>query len=304
MAIEKLTLPVGRMVWGSATKSQIKKNYTTKQPVLKDGKTVDTWAFGIAIERNKFYNEIFPMLQAEVARLYPQGTHPDFSWKLTDGDTAIDDKGRPYREREGYAGHVVINISTEAFAPDIYKFENGAYRKLEAHECKTGDYYAVNVNIKAHNENKGGLYFNPNMLELVGYGTEIVGRGADPMEAFGGKQHQLPAGASAVPLSSAPAAMQPQQMPQQGFGMPPQQPQQMPQQGFGMQPQQPQQMPQQGFGMPPQQPQQLPPPAHDFVNNAGNYQPAPSAVGQTAMQQPYAGGAMTYPMNGMPPART
>ena len=54
MPIEGLRTPVGRVVWGNPKKSQIKKDQRTKQPILKDGKPVEQWAFGVAFTKPEF----------------------------------------------------------------------------------------------------------------------------------------------------------------------------------------------------------------------------------------------------------
>lgn len=302
MSTEKLNLPVGRIVWGNPANSQVKRNFTTKQPVLKEGKQIDEWACGVAIPKDQFMAQVWPFMQQEAMKVYPNGVPRDFSWKMTDGDS-IDDKGQPFNKREGYAGHYILKISTEAFAPSIYKFENGAYRQVAANEIKCGDYVVVNVQIKAHTNNSGGLYINPNGFELVGYGPYIASSGvANPEDMFKNQQHALPPGASAVPVSNNAAA---------GASMPG-----MPPQGYGTMPAPTATYPQQNYApaaIPVQQ--QLPPPAHDFVQNAGVQQfpqqfPAQPAAYPQANALPVAGGiapvATMYPTNGMPgmpPAR-
>lgn len=209
MATQILT-PVGRIVWGHPGKSQVKKDQKTKQPILRDGKPVEQWAFGIAFPKDVFNAQIWPQLHAEASTVYPQGFPPTFSWKFKDGDS-IDRAGKPYSAREGYAGHFVLTISTEAFAPPMFKFENGTYRQITADEIKCGDYVVLNLNAKANKpldvSHTPGVYINPNGIELVGYGQEIVSAGANPDDMFGagGQQRALPAGASLTPVSSAPA---------------------------------------------------------------------------------------------------
>lgn len=270
MTVEKLLLPPGRIVWGNPMNPQVKKNYTTQQPIIKDGQQVQEWACGIAIDKAQFNANVMPHFQQEAATMYPSGLPADFSWKLTDGD-GIDNNGKPFADREGYAGCWVLKVSTEAFAPRVYKFENNEYRQLEPHEIKTGDYVVANITVKVHNNNSGGLYINPNGFELVGYGTEIVST-ANPNDMFGGQTYNLPAGASATPVSSAPA----------GVAMPPAAPAAAPVAAtpapaaapVATTPPAAAPMP----GAP--APAALPPPATDFVQNvaAGNPPAAPNAA--------------------------
>ena len=263
---------VGRIVWGHPLRSREKiymDGPNKGQPVIKqDGSKVTQWSFGLAIPKAEFA-PIWAAMQQEAATGYPNGTPPRFSWKIKDGD-GIDDKGQPFNLREGYAGCYVLTITTEAFAPSVFKYENGAYRQLTADELKCGDYLCAKLNFKvnvATGTNTPSLYVNPLALELVGYGKEIVSAGVDPMAAFGGRQHQLPPGASAVPISAAPA----------GYGMP----------APGGYAPQPGGMPAPGGYAP--QPGGMPAPAPDFVQNAGQQQPmqgyAPAA-GMTPGQMP------------------
>ena len=107
----------------------------------------------------------------------------------------------------------------------------------------------------AHSEKDGGIYWNPNGYELVGYGTEIKSSGADPMAMFVGKSYQLPAGASTTPISSAPVTAQmPMGQPAAPAAMPTQAP----------------------MGMPQAAPAAMPAPAYDFVNNAQGMPAAPT----------------------------
>lgn len=338
MPIEKFKLPVGRIVAGNPAIPQPKTNFKTKQTVIdpKTGQPVMEWRCKIAYSKDVFLQQIYPLLQKEALTAYPNWqqlldqqtgmplAHSEFSWKFDDGDSPRCPKNSkvPYNVREGYPGHFVLSISTEAFAPAIFKFENGSYRKIEANEIKCGDYVVANVDIKVHTENDGGLYFNPNGFELVGYGTAISSAAAaDPTQLFGGQPVQLPPGASTTPIG-APANMvmpgmapqvpqyqPPQYQPPQQMGVPQYQ-QPLPAAGHvapQMQPGYPQ-----GYGNAPAAPgypsNPLPPPARDFVQNAG----VPTAgLGQPMPAAPpasgFAPGATSFPTNsgipGIPPAR-
>lgn len=248
MSIENFNMPVGRIVSGNPTSWEDAVDYHTKQKKLNaDGTPRKENRVSIAYPKQEFLEKVWPYVLQEVAKLYPQyaNTHPDqcemsrFAWKVINGDSPNCPQGSqvPYNTREGYPGCYVVKISTSAFLPGTFKFENGAYRKVEANEVKCGDYVVANLTITAHNEKDGGLYWNPNGYELVGYGTEIKGSGgANPMAMFGGATHQLPAGASLTPISSAPATAQ----------------------------------------MPMTQPAPMPAPAYDFVNNAQGMPTAPT----------------------------
>lgn len=315
MPIEIKT-PCGRVVWGNPGKSQVKLDMTTKKPKLnKDGQPVNQWAFGIAIPKGEFQQHVWPAMAQEAAAGYPQGTPPKFAWKYQDGD-GVDSNGQPFNKREGYAGCYVLTVSSEAFAPPIYKFQNGAYVQLTGDQIKTGDYVVVaikfQVNVPQDRTFTPGLYVNPVAIEHIGYGTEIQ-NGPDPMALFGGQQRQLPQGASATPIAPSHGVGMPGTnggMPGPS-GMPGQMPQGQP--GGYQQPgpgnyappvdprftgggpgnnsgmpgnpppmHQPQQQP--GYQQPQPGQQQHVMPAHDFVHNAGHQQP--QGMPQQQYQQP------------------
>lgn len=307
MSIENFNMPVGRIVSGNPTSWEDAVDYHTKQKKLNDeGTPRKENRVSIAYNKQEFLDKVWPYILQEVGKVYPQygNMHPDqcemsrFAWKVINGDSPNCPQGSqvPYNTREGYPGCYIVKISTSAFLPGTFKFENGAYRKVEPNEVKCGDYIVANLTITAHNEKDGGLYWNPNGYELVGYGTEIKGSGgANPMAMFGGATHQLPAGASLTPISSAPTTAQmPMAQPTNfqntvsapavgvtqvngmvnaGTAVP-----QMSNGGVNTVTQ---------ASMPMAQPAPMPAPAYDFVNNAQGIQPAPAAMpAQMPMAQP------------------
>lgn len=302
MSIENFNMPVGRIVSGNVTLWEDAVDYHTKQKKLNaDGTPRKENRVSIAYNKQEFLEKVWPYILQEVGKVYPQyaNVHPDqcemsrFAWKVINGDSPNCPQGSqvPYNTREGYPGCYVVKISTSAFLPGTFKFENGAYRKVEANEVKCGDYVVANLTITAHTEKDGGIYWNPNGYELVGYGTEIKGSGgADPMAMFGGTAHQLPAGASLTPISSAPANAQ---MPMQGA-------QPAPMSATMPQPA-PAAMPTAMPAAPMAQPAAMPAPAYDFINNAQGVQPmpAPMAMPQAA-PAPMAQPVQTAPQQGQP----
>ena len=290
MSIENFNTPVGRVVSGNPTSWEDAIDYHTKQKKLNaDGTPRKENRVSIAYPKQEFLEKVWPYVLQEVSKIYPQyaNTHPDqcemsrFAWKIINGDSSACPQGSqvPYNTREGYKGCYVLKISTSAFCPSTFKYENGAYRKVEANEVKCGDYVVANLTITAHDEKDGGIYWNPNGYELVGYGTEIKSFGADPMSMFGGKSYQLPAGASATPISSAPATAQ---MPMAQPGAMPApapmaQPAAMPAPAPMAQPAAmpaPAPMAQMPMAQP-AAPAAMPAPAYDFVNNAQGMPAAP-----------------------------
>lgn len=285
MTVENFKLPVGRIVGGNPAIAQQKLNFHTRQPEIgKDGQPVKEWRCDIAISKQEFMEKVWPTMVQEAIRTCPQAgnIHPDqydqskFAFKIVNGDSAACPQGSkvPYNTREGYPGHYIIKIRTSAFAPGVFKFDNGAYRQVAENEIKTGDYVVANVNLTAHADKDGGLYWNPNGFELVGYGQEIKSSGsANPEELFGRQTYQLPAGASATPVGAMSSAMP---MPQTGFTAPAALPTVSVPASFPSNP-------------------AMPAPAHDFVQNAG--QPVPQ-MGFTTPAAPAAAGLPSVPPMG------
>ncbi len=326
----EIELPVGRIVWGHPAKSQVKKDQQTRQPVMKDGKPVEQWVFGVAYPKADFINKIWPAMAAEIATGYPQGTPPNFSFKYKDGD-GVDSQGKPFATREGYPGHYVMTVSTEAFAPPIYRHDGRQYVQMQANEIKCGDFIVLKanfkVNVPTNRAHTPGLFINPVGILFVAYGTEIQTQGGDPTEMFGAapQQYQLPPGASMTPLAPNPGAAMPgQPMQQPGFtppggyaapgmpasygpagtpgngmpspsntgpGVPPNAyPSNQMQPPPGQPMQQPVYQPQPGM---PGQPQYQP--AHDFVQNAGYQQPGQPQYQPQPQMQPPPGQPMQQP---------
>lgn len=306
MTIENLKLPKARIVSGNPARWEQAKDYHTKQPKLdKNGNPLmQNWVH-VAIPKQDFINEVWPQMVQEAATKYPNATqiHPDnylnerFAWKVIDGDSPLCPEGSkvPYNQREGFPGHYIIKLSTYAFCPDTVVFQNGAYRKIDESQVKTGDYIVCSVKLEAHSDKNGGLYWNPNIYELVELGTAISSGegGGDPNKLLGdassrtgGFQGQLPQAGQVTPqvLPQAPvAAPVAYLMPRQPTFIPP--------------------MPQ----APAAHPSNPIQPAHDFVQNAmGVQQPFAQGeqVNQSAMPQlptaPQMVGATAAPATSFP----
>lgn len=302
MALEKFNLPVGRIVEGHPMVPQNKTNFQTNQNVLdKDGKPIIQYRCKIAYAKDVFLRDVLPYLYREAATAYPANPQTgvpnvsrDFAWKFVDGDSNECPKRSkvPYNAREGYPGCYVLTISTEAFMPKVFKYENGSFFAVEENQLKTGDYVVANVDVKVHTNNDGGLYINPNGFNLVGYGTAIASQGGiNPEQAFGNQQYQLPPGASSAPVGGAAPAMAPAPMAapvQHGYAPPPVAPVQG---GYAAPAAPAYQAPAAPAYQAPVAP--LPAPAHDFVQNAGvqpGYpQPAAPMQGGYAAPAPVVG---------------
>lgn len=218
------TLPVGRLVYGHPSKL-IQKTDTKRQPVIgKDGQPVMVRQFGVAYPKDVFNAQVWPIMYAAASAAFGgQQPPPHFSYKFKDGD-GVDRQGRPYNQREGYAGHCVVHFETQ-FDLIAYKQnpQTGAWDQITEHDYKTGDYIAVNASIEGNKPtdptHTPGLFINPQGVLLIGHGQAIVNApSADQM--FGGQQFQLPPGATA-PGTAPPMPAGAPTPPGFGGGMPP-----------------------------------------------------------------------------------
>lgn len=202
------TTPVGRLVGGSVSTPHTQDS--NGQPLVyksgaKMGQPRVEFSFGLAIAKGveQHWNQTAwgkPLWHAGVAG-FPQGQYnsPAFSWKVTDGDSAIPNtKGTAPNTREGYPRHWILWFSS-ATAPRLYA-DAGTRALHEPDAIKLGYFVQVQGNVKSNDEvMKPGIYLNHNMVCLAGYG-EVIQTGPDP-RAAGFGQSPLPAGASAVPLA-------------------------------------------------------------------------------------------------------
>lgn len=304
----------GRMVWTLGTNmfaGKQKTNMQTKQVIIdqRTGQPVIEYGFGLAIPKidpttgkhTEEFVKIWQALHAEAMTLFPSGQiPPTFAMKYKDGDTAVDDQGRPYSTREGYAGHFVVTCTTRL--PIKYFIWQGGNNVLVNEGFKCGDYVNVQMNIKAHpavGTSKAGLYVNPGAVQMIQPGKEIINApSGDQMFGQNAPAYQ----GQVIP----PQQTMPGQLPPQNAGplMPPMGQQQQAQQ---FQPAQPQHDPHYGILPPGHQP---PPPG-----NGQQYGQMPPAMPGTQNQYaqngsvPYTGqngmNGMTapqnaYPSNGMP----
>lgn len=210
----------GRIVWvgGDLFKGKVKTVYGTQTPIVGvDGKPVMEYGFGLAIPKSILDKtgkgepgEIWAALHNEAFELFPsRQIPPTFAMKFKDGD-GIDDKGISFAQREGYAGCIVLACTTR-LAIKFYKFENGNnYLVNEGIKC--GDYVNVQVNVKSHaaiGQGKAGLYVNPNAVQLIGYGKEIINTPSGDA-IFGLVAPVVPQGASLMPVAPTQGFITPQ----------------------------------------------------------------------------------------------
>ena len=286
----------GRIVWtvGSLFKGRQKVDFHTKQPKIgRDGNPVIEFGFGLAIpkvdpttgQNTKEFVKIWQILHQEAYTIFPSGQlPPDFAMKYK-LDTDIDKNGKPYSDREGYPGHIVVACTTH-LAIKYFKFEGGN-NIIIPDGIKNGDYVNVQLNIKAHpaeGQGKAGLYVNPSAVQLIQPGKEIINTPSGD-QIFG---QNIPGYSGQVVADTAPQMpnMQPQ-APGQPV-MPPVQPGVVPQAPVPAQPHYgvlPQNMQPQAPGqpvMPPVQPCVVPqapmPGGQPLVPPMGNVPVAPLAA--------------------------
>jgi len=212
-----LTFPIGRLLWGSLYVAET-KDYDGNPMVIKSGpdmgKPTQKFSFGVAIqkgtEKSWAETEWGAKIWAEVQLSWPRGEYnsPDFSWKITDGDSTSFKKGgtKPINQYAGYAGHWVITFGS-TYAPSLWKIKDGARQPYQSNDfeqlvqpdfIKNG-YYIQVAGSTASNQNakNPGMYINHNQVCFMAYG-EVLQGGGDPAAAgFGGA---LPAGATTAPV--------------------------------------------------------------------------------------------------------
>jgi hypothetical protein len=188
--------PVGRLVQGHPFEFR-DTNFEGAPLVTREGEPRVQYFLAVAIRKddpdvNAFWQQIQQMGQAA----WPTGEtqRQDFAWKLEDGDHADN------KDKEGFAGCWVFKFQG-GFAPKVYDI-NPALMIVDPKKIKRGDYIRVYSNVRA-NGSKGnpGIFLNPTLVQLCGYGDEIV-TGPDGTAVFGGAPAvRLPPGASNTPVA-------------------------------------------------------------------------------------------------------
>lgn len=198
MSKTQLTLS-GRIVWSLSPSNNPIERVASKskegaQLYDKSGQPMMKTVFSLAIPKNSPQIQMLQQAQqTEIYKLYPSGQIPkNFAMKMIDGDTDVDDKGKPYSLREGHAGHFIIALSS-LWPVNWYQFDGVNYNEINT-GVKTGDFVDVNLTLTVHGPSaKGGaagLYVEPKAVLFKGVGDAIVKKAvvADPAKMFGGSQ--------------------------------------------------------------------------------------------------------------------
>lgn len=210
------TTPAGRLVWGSVHKPRLQKDDRTNLPKkIKTGENAGQdlymYQFGVAIPKSagvdwrqeKGWGDL---IAGEGVAAFPNGQtqRPDFSWKVTDGDSQVPNKrGKKPCEQEGYAGCWILSFSGIS-APQIFSTLHGGAAKADATPglINLGDFVQVNGSVAGNESaNTPGVYLNHSIVCMRGIGPRIVAAAGGDTSGFGAG---VAPGASAAP---APAPM-------------------------------------------------------------------------------------------------
>jgi hypothetical protein len=125
---------------------------------------------------------------------------PTFAWKIKDGDSVIPDKeGRIPNQREGHAGHWIINF-TNGFAPTVVN-SDGSQIITQKDFVNRGDYIEIACQVKSNESQKSpGIFLNFTHVAFSRYGERLASSTIDPKTIGFGKA-PAPAEGSLVPLS-------------------------------------------------------------------------------------------------------
>jgi len=259
--------PVGRLVMGDCFTPQT-KDAEGNPLVYKRGPNAGQprvdYYMGLAIRKDdpgwpELYAKIHGMARQSFPNLFDaSGTclAPDFSMKYVDGDsTTPNKKGNRPCDKEGFPGHHILNFSG-GFAPKCYT-AGGASILTDPTSIKRGYFIRISGSTASNESpNQPGIYLNHSMVELIGYGEEIV-TGPDGAAVFGGHPvANVPAGMSQTPPAPTTAPAHPGA----GVAAPP--------------------APGAGVAAPPAAP------AHDYLNPAGA-PPPPATVAPAAPEHMY-----------------
>lgn len=238
--------PIGRIVQGNPLIANPQTDDNNQPKLNADGTQKMNWYTNVAFDKKDpdtlaMVGEIY----AEAARcfpaLFPQGVNfqaanfgcvrADFSVKLIDGD-GLDLNGQPHSKKEGFGGCWIVKVSTYA---GVMRCVNGLQNNApitDPEQIHTGNYVRVALDFKSNgwtvgDKGKPGLYMNPDLVQLAGYGQKIVG-GPDANVVFAAPAAYVPAGMSTTPVGGAampslPTPVQPAGTagPLPGIGLPP-----------------------------------------------------------------------------------
>lgn len=215
--------PVARLVQGSLSLENKIDQQTNKPKLDEHGNPIKECFIAIAIRKDDpglpgFMAQLAAQARADFPQLFDANgncTHPQFSWKVQDGD-GHDQSGQSVANKPGFAGHMVIKMATR-YMPKCFhanKYDPSQQIQNPSEVIKRGYYVRVAGTFRGNGVAPGttakpGMYISPNLVELVAYGEEIQ-TGPDASKVFGGAAAPtLPPGASATPMAGSTLAPPP-----------------------------------------------------------------------------------------------
>jgi len=209
----KILTPVGRLVGGDPFTPQTKDNQGNPLLFKKGpnaGQPCVRYYIAVAIPKTDqdyagLWAKIHNAGRTGMPQLFDAAgtcTSQHFAWKIVDGDdTRPNENNRKPCDQDGYPGNWIVKFGG-MFAPSCHT-ARGATVLTDPASIKRGYFVRVYGSVKANGDTaRPGVYLNPDMVELIGYGEEMRS-GPDASAAFGGTPAALPAGASATPLAPA-----------------------------------------------------------------------------------------------------
>lgn len=215
---EMVMTPVGRLVGGSLYSSNAIDNFTKIPYTFKSGANQGQpqvrYYFYLAIPKGKethwketgWGEKIWSVgAQAFGAAMINSKT---FSWKIDDGDDVSVRGETRICDREGWAGHWILNCGARSKPEDkprpIYN-ANGTALVADDFIVRNGYYVQVSLNAVPNGaDNKPGIYLFYDCVYFAAYGQPIESR--VPPSERGAGQCELPAGASLTPIGSMPVS--------------------------------------------------------------------------------------------------
>lgn len=199
MAEQNYLFVTGRLVQGDVFIPQTKNKKGGPLVDLKGNPKIQ-YFIGVAVEKTDAdMMQTFAQIQQVAQVGFPGGEpqRPGFAWKVIDGDD------RKYTGRIGFAGCKIFRF-TSGFPVKVYT-KGAASQIVDPNQIKRGYYVRVAFTVAPNDsDDKPGVYLNQVLVELVGYGEEIVS-GPDAASVLGAAgAAAVPAGASATPVAGGP----------------------------------------------------------------------------------------------------
>ena len=183
--VTEILTPVGRLVQGDCFEPQT-TDAEGRPLVVKHGPNAGQprvdYFMAIAIPKtDPGFDALYQTIYNEARQSFPslfdaQGNciNPKFAFKVTDGDSQVPNtRGTKPCDREGFPGHWILNFSG-GYAPKCYT-AGGAELITDPNMIKRGYYIRIYGSVKGNgSQQQPGIFLNHSMVELVGYGEEIV----------------------------------------------------------------------------------------------------------------------------------